>query len=105
MQRLFDRGIPVILTTVVAAEIVYVLQSFFSRDWARIADAIRTIAAQPNIHCEEEHTLLRTADLFEDLHLDWADCYLIASASTSKMARVLSFDKGVDKVDGIRVAP
>lgn len=93
------------LTNVVAAEIAYVLQSVFSQDWKRIADAIRAIVAEPNVHCEDAGIVLHAADLFEDLHLDWADCYLVAYASTSKVARVLSFDKGLDKVDRIRVMP
>lgn len=84
---------------------VYVLESFYELSRTEIANALRGLVARPHVHCERKSTLLFATDVFELTNLDWTDCYLIAYASTSRLARVLSFDRGIDKIKDVRVEP
>jgi len=45
--------------------------------------------------------LLRTIELYEADRLDFADAYVCASAETSGMGKVASFDRRIDRVKSI----
>ncbi len=105
MQQLFDDGVPIVLADTVVAEIVCVLESIYDKDRSAIADVIRSLVSEPNVFCERKSTLLFATDIYELTRLHWIDGYLAASATTRKRTQVLSFDKGIDKIKGVRVEP
>jgi predicted nucleic-acid-binding protein len=91
-----------LLTDVVVAEVVYVLESFYEVPRARVAELVRAILAFESVVMLDLSLLLRTLELYEVDRLDFADAYLVASAETSGVERVASFDRSIDRIGTVR---
>lgn len=95
-----------ILTDLVLAEMVYVLESFYERPRAEIGELTRALLALPSIAVVDHDLLLRAVELYEVVRLDFAEAYLAALAELTDVKKVASFDRQIDRVTTItRVEP
>lgn len=95
-----------LLTDLVAAETVYVLESFYEAPRAEVAQAVRSLLSFDSIVCVDPALLLRAIEVYETDRVDFAVAYLIACAETTGVGRVVSFDRSIDRVDTIeRIEP
>jgi predicted nucleic acid-binding protein len=104
-SRLLDEEAPLILTDVVAAEIAFVLGSVYKQDRKQVTDALQALMARANVHVDNPPAVLFATDIYRHTSLGFADAYLAARALLAKLGRIASFDKGIDKVPGVRVEP
>jgi predicted nucleic acid-binding protein len=91
-----------LLTDLVAAELVYVLESFYEVERARVAELLRAVLAFPAIVVLDASLLLRALEVYEVDRLDFADAYLVATAETSGVSAIASFDRSIDRVGTVR---
>ena len=95
-----------LLTDLVAAEMVYVLESFYSTPREDVSQALRSLIAFDSIVCVDPALLLRAAEVYETDRVDFAEAYLVACAETTGVGRVASFDRSIDRVETIeRIEP
>jgi predicted nucleic-acid-binding protein len=95
-----------ILTDLVLAEMVYVLESFHEVPRTEIAGMARSLLALPSVAVGDHDLLLRAVEIYEVVRLDFAEAYLVALAEYSDVKRVASFDRSIDRVKSIqRVEP
>lgn len=95
-----------LLTDLVLAETVYVLESFYEAPRNQVAEAIRSMIAFESIVCVDPAMLLRAIEVYETDRLDFAEAYLVASAESTQVGRIASFDQAIDRVDTVeRVEP
>lgn len=95
-----------LLTDLVAAETVYVLESFYDAPRDEVARALRSLVAFDSIVCVDPALLLRAIEVYETDRIDFAEAYLVACAESTGVGRVASFDRSIDRVDTIeRVEP
>ena len=95
-----------LLTDLVVAETVYVLESFYEAPRSQVAEAVRSLLAFDSIVCVDPALLLRAIEVFEVDRLDFAESYLVACAESTGVGRVASFDQAIDRVDTVeRVEP
>lgn len=95
-----------LLTDLVAAETVYVLESFYKARRNDVAQALRSLVAFDSIVCVDPALLLRAVEVYETDRIDFAEAYLVSSAESTGVGRVASFDRSIDRVDTIqRVEP
>ena len=95
-----------LLTDVVAAETVYVLESFYEAPRAQVAQALRSLVAFDSVVCVDPALLLRAVEVYETDRVDFAEAYLVACAESTGVQRVASFDRSLDRVETIqRVEP
>jgi predicted nucleic-acid-binding protein len=95
-----------ILTDLVVAEMVYVLESFYEVPRNDIARTARSLLALPSIAVGDHDLLLRAVEIYEVFRLDFAEAYLVALAELSDVKRVASFDRQIDRVKSVeRVEP
>jgi predicted nucleic acid-binding protein len=87
-----------LLTDLVAAEVVYVLESFYETARGQIAEAVRSIVAFDSIVCVDPALLLRAVEVYETDRIDFTDAYLVACAESTGVGRVASFDRSMDRV-------
>lgn len=95
----YDR---LILTDVVLAEVVYVLESFYEWPPSDISHAARTLLALPSLAAADIVLLLRALDLYERHGLAFADAHLAATAELWGVGKVASFDRGLDRIKSVR---
>ncbi len=91
-----------LLTDVVVAEVVYVLESFYRQPRARVARAIRMLLGLPGIVVSDPTLLLRAVELYEDARVDFAEAYIAAAAEHWRVGLVASFDRSLDRVGSVR---
>jgi predicted nucleic-acid-binding protein len=95
-----------LLTDLVAAEVVYVLESFYEVERQRVAELLRAIIGFRSIEVLDAPLLFRALEIYEVDRIDFADAYLVASAETSGVGAVASFDRSIDRVGTVqRVEP
>lgn len=94
------------LTDLVLAELVYVLESYYRRPRAEVAEDARSLLALPTVAVSDRELLLRAVELYEEERLHFAEAYLAATAEVSGIGVVASFDRGLDRLTTIqRVEP
>jgi predicted nucleic-acid-binding protein len=94
------------LADLVVAECVYVLESFYEVERARVATLMRAAIALPSVEVIDAPLLLRALELYERERLDFAEAYLVANAEATGVRRVMSFDRAIDRVETVvRVEP
>lgn len=95
-----------LLTDLVVAETVYVLESFYEAPRDQIAQAIRSLVVFDSIVCVDPPLLLRAVEVYETDRIDFAEAYLVACAESTGVGRVVSFDRSIDRVGTVqRIEP
>lgn len=90
-----------LLTDLVLAETVYVLESFYEVSRERVADLMRAALALPSISPVDPPALLRAVEVYETERLDFAEAYLVAQAEATGVGTILSFDRAIDRVGSV----
>lgn len=95
-----------LLTDLIVAETVYVLESFYQAPRHQVAEAMRSLIAFDSIVCVDPALLLRAIEVYETDRIDFAEAYLVACAESTGISRIASFDRSIDRVDTIeRIEP
>jgi predicted nucleic acid-binding protein len=93
-----ERADELLLADLVAAEVIYVLESFYELERARVAELLRSIIAYPAVVVVDAPMLLRALEVYEVDRLDFAEAYLVASAEATGVGTIASFDRTIDRV-------
>lgn len=95
-----------LLTDLVAAETVYVLESFYEAPRDQIAQAMRSLLSFDTVACVDAALLLRAVEVYETDRIDFAEAYLVACAESTGVGTVASFDRSLDRVSTVeRIEP
>lgn len=95
-----------LVTDLIAAETVYVLESFYEAPREEVAVAMRSLLAFESVVVVDPALLLRAIEVYETDRLDFAEAYLVACAETTDVGRVASFDQSIDRINTVeRVDP
>jgi predicted nucleic-acid-binding protein len=95
-----------LLTDLVVAETVYVLESFYETPRPQVAEAVRSLLALDSVISVDSALLLRAIEVYEVERLDFAEAYLVACAESTGINKVASFDRSIDRLGTVeRVEP
>ena len=95
-----------LVTDLVIAETVYVLESYYGAPRSQLAGAMRSLISFDSIVVVDRPLLFRSIELYETARLDFAEAYLVACAETTGVGRVASFDQAIYRVGTVqRVEP
>ena len=95
-----------LLTDLVVAQTVYVLESFYETPRDQVAQAVRSLVAFASILCVDRALLLRAIEVYETDRIDFAEAYLVACAESTGVSKVVSFDRSIDRINTIeRIEP
>ncbi|GAC1532616.1 MAG: type II toxin-antitoxin system VapC family toxin [Acidimicrobiales bacterium] len=95
-----------LLADLIAAETVYVLESFYEAPRDQIASALRSLIGFDSITCVDPALLLRAVEVYEIDRIDFAEAYLVACAESTDIGAIVSFDRSIDRVGTVqRVEP
>jgi predicted nucleic-acid-binding protein len=90
-----------LLTDLVLAECVYVLESFYEVKRPRVAGLMRSAIALASITTVDPTLLLRALEVYELDRLDFSEAYLVAQAESTGVGEVLSFDRSIDRIQSV----
>jgi len=95
-----------LVADLVVAETVYVLESFYEVSRQTIAMSMRSLLALDSVVVVDAPLLHRSIEIYEHDRLDFAEAYLVASAESSGVGAVASFDRSIDRVSTVeRIEP
>jgi len=95
-----------LLTDLVAAETVYVLESFYEVPRDDVAQALPSLVAFESIVCVGPALLLRAVEVYKTERIDFAEAFLVAGAESTDVGTIVSLDRSIDRVDTVeRVEP
>ena len=94
------------LADLIAAETIYVLESFYKAPREQVAEAMRSLVAMRSMITVDPGLLLRAIEVYEVDQLDFAEAYLVGCAESTGIGRVVSFDRSIDRVTTVeRIEP
>lgn len=96
------RADELLVPDLVVAEVVYLLESFYEVERARVAELLRAVIAFPAVVVVDAALLLRALEVYEVERLDFADAYLVASAEASGVGAIASFHRSIDRLGTVR---
>lgn len=89
------------MPALIAAELVYVLESVYEQSRSQIAVLLRSVLAYPAIDAGEGRAVRRALELYETTPIHFAEAYLAAVAEAGD-GQVASFDRGLDRLGTVR---
>jgi predicted nucleic acid-binding protein len=95
-----------LLTDLIVAETIYVLESFYETPRSQIAEVIRSLLALRSVLVVDRDVLLRALEIYETDRLDFAEAYLVACAESTGVGEIASFDRSIDRIPTVqRIEP
>lgn len=95
-----------LVTDLIVAECVHVLESVYSLDRTKVATSMRSLLALDAVLVINRPLLLRSLEVYEIDGLDFAEAYLVACAEATGIGRIASFDKAISRVATVtRIEP
>jgi predicted nucleic acid-binding protein len=100
--RYLETADELLLPDLIAAEVVYVLESYYEVPRAQVTETLRAILAFPSVRVVDADLLRRAVEVYEVHRLDFADAYLVASAERTGVGVIASFGRSIDRVTTVR---
>src|SRR5439155_7516240 len=104
--RLFDRAAAELVTLtideVVVAEVVWTLKSQHHLERATITEILLQFLAADGIECHNGSAVLRALVLMGEKNVDFTEALVCARMLDDGETEIYSFDKELDRVEGIR---
>lgn len=98
-----DRGeLQLVADSIVIAETVWVLSSFYGFTPGQIGPVLREFLVGDEIESDEKTELLQALTLYEEKNVDFADALLCVKMMKQGVSEVYSFDEHFDRLESIR---
>lgn len=101
VKSLFSSQEKLHLPELIVAEVVWVLQSVYKFPKSAIIEKLQQLIGL-NIFICNKKLLNRSLALYKEYPVSYIDAYLTAFSIESRLEGLYSFDKGLDKVKGIK---
>lgn len=105
-ENLFERasaGREMLFTsTLVIAEVVWVLEKAYQLSKAQIADAVQKILNTHHLECDEKDILMTAAGLYHLKNIDFIDAYNAVLMQAKKIEDIYSYDAHFDRIPPLK---
>ena len=98
LEKAERAGVPLRVHSVIVAEIVWVLQSFYGYSRGEISGVLVPLLEHPALRVEGAKTVVRALEIMASSNVDFADA-LLAGTARSHGEGVASFDRDFRKLD------
>ncbi len=91
-----------LVTDLIFAETIYVLESFYEVSRSNIRDAMQALITMESVSVLDANLLLRALEIYDAERLDFSESYLVALAESTGVGVVASFDRSIDRVRSVK---
>ncbi len=91
-----------ISTSLVIAEVIWVLEKFYNWDKEEICNNIKLILRTPNIIFKERAILLEAINIYRERNISFIDAYNYSYMKANNVTKICSLDKDFDKLPDIK---
>jgi predicted nucleic acid-binding protein len=96
-----DGQIRLIITPIIVAEVVWVLESFYGYSNEQIAITTIQFLHSDGLEVIDLNILIQALSVYHEKNIDFADALLAASALSRGPTPIYSFDRHFDRISGI----
>jgi predicted nucleic acid-binding protein len=96
-----DGHMRLIITPIIVAEVVWVLESFYGYSKETIAVTITQFLYSDGLEVIDLNILIQALSVYHEKNIDFADALLAVSALSHGPTRIYSFDHHFDRIAGI----
>lgn len=89
-------------SSLVIAEVIWTLSSFYKASKEEIVDRIESILSIPNLDIDDKSYIQKAIKLFSINNIEFIDCYNYVLANDRGIKNVASFDDDWDKFENIK---
>ena len=104
-RKLFEKSLehnePLWTTSLVIAEIIWVLEKTYQYPRTKIADAVLKILATENIQINEKGLLMESVALYKIKNIDFIDAFNATTMLESGIRTIYSYDTDFDGIHSI----
>lgn len=93
LEQAVNGKIELMTAEIVLAEVVWVLESYYELEKARIAEMLKAILSTPGIKVLNGKIVQKALKYYSDKNIDFVDAYIVAVMEKYKIAGIYSFDK------------
>lgn len=97
--------IKILFPSVVVAELVWVLESFYRMSREQISELVNAILHTPGIEVQGEAIISGATRLYGQTNIDFVDAWIIEFAKTLGVKKIHTFDTKHFKNTGMEVSP
>ena len=90
-----------LLTDVVIAEVVFVLERALKVTRPRVADIVQSLLAMPNVVVVDKGVIGRSLQIYQHGSIHFVEAYLAATAESTGVGRIASFDRAIDRISTV----
>ncbi len=105
LKKASQGKIKILLPSVVAAELVWVLESFYRMSREQISELVDAILHTPGIEVQDEAIISETTRLYGQTNIDFVDAWIIEFAKALGVRKIHTFDTKNFKNTGMEVSP
>jgi predicted nucleic-acid-binding protein len=91
-----------ISTSLVIAEVIWVLERFYGWNKEEICNNIELILETPNIRFEERNILIGAINIYKEKNISFIDAYNYFFMRANGVDKIYSFDRDFDKLPDIK---
>jgi len=102
LQRVENGEILAHVADTVVFECVFTLERYYKQPRDRIRDAILPLLELRGIILPGKQRYRRVFDIYIDHNLSFADAYHATLAAHLKLDEIISFDRGLDRIPGVK---
>jgi len=99
--RILRSSRTLLMPDVIVAETVFVLERTLKLDRPRVSSIMRSFLAMKNVTVVDPGVILRALALYEGRGLHFAEAYLVATAESTGVTNIASFDRDIDRVSTV----
>jgi predicted nucleic acid-binding protein len=104
ISKSVNREIQLVCSTVVIAEIVWTLESFYKFAKSKIDEIVSALVASPAFEFDERDILLQSLDDFNHLNIDFIDAFIGAWMREHQIKNIYTFNiRDFNRISGIVV--
>jgi predicted nucleic-acid-binding protein len=96
--------IKILIPSVVIAELVWVLESFYEMEAGEISELVGAVLSTPGLDTQDETILREALKTYEKKGIDFIDAWLLEFARERKIKTIYTFDKKHFKETDLRIA-
>jgi len=102
MEAVEDGGIRACLDPVTLAEVVWVLTSYYGQNPARVSDSLLPLVKAEGLVLGGKERYVRALEIFAGGTINFGDACACATAALECSGRLLSFDRKLSRVAGVK---
>jgi len=85
--------IKILIPSVIIAELVWVLKSFYEMEAAEISELVGAVLNTPGLHTQDKSILREALKTFERKGIDFVDAWILEFARERNIKTIYTFDK------------